>query len=113
MAGAADPRGGTELAGGFWAVVYINRGDLEWLTKHFGLPKVTALRPCGLCRCSNAADAAVPWTDVNYPPVWADHLVSDEVWDGVRERLWTLFGPRLPGKAPFLVPVHVWSREIK
>ena len=63
-------------------MIYVTRGDLEWMTKHFSLPNVSSHRPCGLCKCSNEEHTTVPWTDVNYPPVWAAHLVTDEVANG-------------------------------
>ena len=37
MNGAPDPKGGQELAGGYYASLYVVKGDLEWMSKHFSL----------------------------------------------------------------------------
>ena len=75
-------RGGTQLAGVYWAVIYVSRGDLEWMHHHFNLAHVGARRPCSLCRCTNTGQDTVPWTDVNFPPVWGDHCVSVQFFCG-------------------------------
>ena len=68
MDGTPNERAGEYLAGGFWGLIYVNRGDLDWMHKHFGLASVAAIRPCALCRCTNTGDDHIPWTDVNNPP---------------------------------------------
>ena len=78
MNGEPDDKAGQPLAGGYWGLIYINRGDLEWMAKHFGLANVAAGRPCSLCRATNRGGDAVPWTDVNDPPIWAEHCISDQ-----------------------------------
>ena len=82
MHGQPEARAGELLAGGFWGVVYIQRGDLEFMSKHFGLTSATSSSPCALCRCTNRGVAGeIKWTDVNWPPSWAEHCISDEVWE--------------------------------
>ena len=81
MEGAPEPRAGTPLAGGWYAVLYVNKGDLEWMASHFGLARTTSRSPCILCRCSNLGreDEEFPWTDVNDPPSWERTAFTDEV----------------------------------
>ena len=80
MEGEPEGRSGEELAGGFWGVIYVQRGDLEFMTKHFALNNVMSVQPCALCRASNrGVPGEIQWTDVNWPPTWADHCLSDEV----------------------------------
>ena len=76
-----DPRAGQPLAGGYCAIIYSNRGDLEWLTKHFFLRSVSSTMPCSLCNCTNHGQGrdVVPWTDTNDPPTWLEHCVDDQV----------------------------------
>ena len=75
-----DPRGGTPLADGLFAVVYCSRGDLEWQARHFGLRHPASSLPCALCNCSNYGDHRdrMPWTDVNNEPTWLSSCLSDE-----------------------------------
>ena len=80
MQGLPEARAGQDLAGGFWGVLYVVRGDLEWMSKHFGMPTSTSAQPCALCGAGNTGAAGeVPWTDVNYPPRWAELCWTDEV----------------------------------
>ena len=79
MNGGHEARAGQDLAGGFWGVVYVVRGDLEWMSKHFGFPSSTSSSPCALCRAGNRGIVGeIPWTDVNFPPRWAEHCWTDE-----------------------------------
>ena len=69
MEGEAEVRSGQQIAGGFWGVVYVQRGDLEFMTKHFALANVASARPCALCRVTNTGvPGELQWTDVNWPP---------------------------------------------
>ena len=88
--GSPEPRAGQPLAGGYWATVYVNRGDLEWAAGHFGLPRTTSVRPCALCACTNYGQGRdrLPWTDCNDPPLWEPSCFSDEVVDA-KSRLQT------------------------
>ena len=81
MDGAPDPRAGQPLAGGFCGILYVVRGDLEWMSKHFALNHPSSRFPCSLCGCSNTgeADEQHPWTDVNDPPSWMPTIRTDEV----------------------------------
>ena len=75
MNGEDEPRAGQELAGGFFALVYINRGDLDWVSGHFKLNHPSSNYPCCLCQCSNLPGAEErPWTDCNSKPLCGNHL---------------------------------------
>ena len=45
MDGAPDPRGGQYLAGGFCGILFVVRGDLEWMNKHFALNHRIIIHP--------------------------------------------------------------------
>ena len=81
MEGQPEKRAGQPLAGGYFAIIYSNRGDLEWMTKQFFLRSVSSTMPCSLCNCTNYGGGLdiVPWTDVNDPPSWLETCVDDQV----------------------------------
>ena len=80
MNGQKEPRAGQPLAGGFFGLVYINKGDLEWVSGHFNLNHPSSRFPCCLCKCSNLPEETVmPWTDVNSSPGWEASCWTDEV----------------------------------
>ena len=53
MNGHKEPRVGQPLVGGFFGLVYVNKGDLEWVSGHFNLNHPSSRFPCCLCKCSN------------------------------------------------------------
>ena len=79
MEGNIDPRGGQPLAGGFFAIPYVCRGDLDWMAHHYGLNHTGSATPCSLCRCTNHGEDEIPWTDCNSPPRWLRTCLDDEV----------------------------------
>ena len=81
MEGRPDPRGGQLLAGGYCAILYVNRGDLDFMAGHFGFQHTSSSMPCTLCACTNLGPGQdeLPWTDCNDPPVWLDSTWTDEV----------------------------------
>ena len=50
---------GTELAGGYAAVIWILKADLDHLSKAYGLCHYNANRPCDFCPASAGEDAPV------------------------------------------------------
>ena len=52
--------GGTSLAGGFYGVLWIIKGDLKHVAKAYGFPYPTASSPCACCQ-ANSSDKT--WTD--------------------------------------------------
>ena len=79
MDGQEHPWAGQPLAGGFYAVVYVTRGDLDWMAAHFQLRHSGSSRPCALCGCTNAGpEDAQPWTDCNDEPSWKESIWTDK-----------------------------------
>ena len=78
--GEPEPRKGQYLAGGYRGVLYINKGDLDWMAGHFKLPHAASKYPCGLCQCSNLGSGVdtFPWTDPNNRPSWETTCWTDE-----------------------------------
>ena len=92
MEGKVDPRGGQPLAGGYCAVIYVNRGDLDWMAGHFGLQHTSSKQPCSLCACTNLGSGQDlwPWTDCNDPPAWLPTCWNDQACLGLSKKLQTL-----------------------
>ena len=72
------PDSGEPLAGGYYAIVYINRGDLDWMAGHFHLRHPSSNFPCSLCGCSKNEEEQQPWTDCNTVPSWLASCWTDE-----------------------------------
>ena len=58
------PLAGQPLAGGYWAMVYVVKGDLDFMSSHYRLNHVSSTTPCGICQCTNYGEGqdVVPWT---------------------------------------------------
>ncbi len=67
----------TPLAGGYYCVLWILRGDLEHMTKAWGLPAPQSSSPCGLCR-ANSSD--LPWTDGRAIAAWIPTIWTNQSW---------------------------------
>ena len=73
------PKAGQPLAGGYYALVYVNRGDLDFMASHFSLSHPSSKLPCSLCSCTcDEKDQAMPWTDCNSNPSWLPTCKTDE-----------------------------------
>ena len=68
---------GTELAGGFFGVPWVFRGDLDYLANTLGLEHYGSHTPCALCQ-ANRTDK--PWTDFRANSAWKATLWSDTAW---------------------------------
>ena len=44
----ASEKAGQPLAGGYYACLYVLRGDLDWYAKIFNFPRWNSANPCGL-----------------------------------------------------------------
>ena len=84
MQGNPHPLAGTPLAGGYWATIYVVKGDLDFMANHFNISHSGSTHPCGLCGCTNlgAGQDRAPWTDCNYPPTWLETCWTDEAYQG-------------------------------
>ena len=79
MDGEAHPKAGQLLAGGFFAFVYCNRGDLDFMAAHFNLSHASSRMPCSLCSCTNIGPGdEQPWTDCNNEPSWLRGCLTDQ-----------------------------------
>ena len=70
---------GKALAGGFSAVVFILRSDLEFLNSHFGLSSASSNHPCVLCQADRQMDSR-PWTDCRPTALWRGTVWTREGW---------------------------------
>ena len=79
-----EPKAGRPLAGGFYGLVYINKGDLDWLAGHFKVSHASSRYPCTLCGCSNLGNNldVAPWSDTNDRPSWEPTCWTGEAWFG-------------------------------
>ena len=81
--GEDHPLANQPLAGGYYAIIYTNKGDLDWMSHHFHLPHASSSYPCGLCQCSNVGPRdPMPWTDVNSRPSWLPSCWTDKAKRG-------------------------------
>jgi hypothetical protein len=97
--GRAYPRGtrhgdlaGTPLAEGWFAAVWVLRGDLEYFWQTLRLEHPNSNSPCVLCRCNTTT---VPWTDFRRGTGWEAHVWQPAAWLHARPGRHQLF--RLPG----------------
>jgi hypothetical protein len=72
---STHPKAGQHLAGGYWAVLWTVKGDLDYFCKTLNMPWYTSRTPCALCPC-NSSD--IPWTDFSSAAAW-----RARVWDNV------------------------------
>ena len=80
LSGDPHPLAGQPLAGGFFAVIYIKKGDLPWISSQLGVAHSSSQKPCALCQCTNygGGQDVMPWTDCNNPPSWLPSCWTDE-----------------------------------
>ncbi len=70
-------KGGTPLAGGFYAVLWLLKGDLEYMSKAWGFANPGAAERCSCCQ-ANITD--VPWTDGRPDAVWRSTVWTLGTW---------------------------------
>ena len=56
------------LADGWASLIYLVRGDLEWMTSLHKLGNHRSSTPCALCPCNS--DDSMPWTDCSCAARW-------------------------------------------
>ena len=84
---------GTSLAGGYYGVLWLIRGDLDHMAKAFGFPYATAASPCGCCQ-ANSTDK--PWTDGRLETAaWATSIWTHDSWKAAHPNPHPIF--TLPG----------------
>ena len=70
---------GTPLAGGYSAVVFLLRSDLDFLSSHFHLNHAASNTPCVLCQADRNMDS-LPWTDCRPTALWRQTCWTREGW---------------------------------
>lgn len=82
-AGSAEAAlAGTQLAGGYYGVVFLLKGDWEHFSKTFGYPRHNSNAPCWLCRCEKGEQSDQrDWpTNFSRTARWKSALVSPAEW---------------------------------
>ena len=73
-AGSLDEaRAGSALADGYRAVLYVLKGDLDYIYKSLGLPNSGATEPCAWCPCNLTT---LPWWDMRLCLTLQNHLYT-------------------------------------
>lgn len=72
-------RANTDLAEGWFAVLWILRGDLEYYHDTLCLNAHNALKPCFLCD-ANTDDRGRPWSDFSVRAAWLPTIWSNAAW---------------------------------
>lgn len=78
-AGVLARLAGTSLAGGYCGVLWVVKGDLDYLFKNLKLPNYMSANPCAFCTCTND-DANVPWKDLRVTADWFANQWSTHAW---------------------------------
>ena len=65
------------LAGGFYGVLWLVKGDLEHMAKSFKFPYATSAQPCGCCRANSTN---LPWTDGRVGAAWRGTIWNNAEW---------------------------------
>lgn len=68
---------GSPLAGHFWGLPWVLKGDLEHLSKVLGLESTNANSPCVWCRANRSS---MPWTDFSQGAQWKQTLWERAAW---------------------------------
>ena len=74
-----DEKKGTPLAGGFAAILFVLRADLEFLAVHFKLNHPASNNPCALCLADRDMKSR-PWTDCRPSAEWRKTCWGAEDW---------------------------------
>lgn len=70
--------------GGWFAVLFALKGDLEWVHSSLGLESPVGRSPCALCR-ANAQEDGIPWTDSRRDALWLQHQwMTNSEWHASR-----------------------------
>ena len=70
---------GSPLAGGYSAMVFVLRADLDFLANHFGLNSPASNKPCCLCQADREMQSR-PWTDCRPSAAWWATCWTPEAW---------------------------------
>ena len=88
---AGHAKAGQFIAGGYRFIIFIIKGDLEWIANTLRLEHFGSLTPCFVCRC-DCDDDSRPWTDVRATAGWiGTEWSSVEEWRDAHPDLHVLF----------------------
>lgn len=74
-------RAGTQLAGGYSAVIWVIRGDLDYFAKSLHLRHHASSRPCSWCPCNSSLGDAMAWNEFREEfAAWMQELWSNSEW---------------------------------
>ena len=80
-AGSEDARRAlTDLAGGFYGVVWTLRGDLDYYAKSLGLNMWNTSHPCVLCPANVTPGDSMAWSCFRPEAQWIDATWGNEAW---------------------------------
>ena len=80
-AGTLDAdRAGSKLAGGYSAVVWALKADLDHLTKAWALRHYASNHPCELCRRNRGLDVSYRFNNFRMDAAWKTALITAEEW---------------------------------
>ena len=65
------------LAGGYYALVWVLKGDLEYMYECLGLEYFNSHNPCFCCKANTST---IPWTAHQRNATWTTHLWEQEDW---------------------------------
>ena len=72
-------RAGKPLAGGYFAILWVLRGDLEYMHETLGLNYFASRSPCFCCE-ANTDDDSMPWTDFTPSAAFLRTVWSNRRW---------------------------------
>jgi hypothetical protein len=94
----------TPLAGGYFGVLWVIRGDLDWYNKTLRLNHYGSNHPCCLCPANCVEGDPMSWTDFRVGRAeWMDQVWEDTEWLTLQSNPHELFS--LPGVG--ISTVHV------
>eukprot|EP00973_Karenia_brevis_P060186 8375175-Karenia_brevis.AAC.1 len=97
----------TWLANGFYGFVYILKADLDHFGKAYGLPKISELHPCFLCKCDRSATKQA-WTYFKDDATWLASVWDKATWTTAypnRHYLFRMLGVSIMSVIPDLMHV--------
>lgn len=71
---------GTQLAGGYFGVLWIIKGDLDHLAKNLHLPHYGSAEPCALCPARSTGDEEMSFTNFRKNAAWKTMLYNANIW---------------------------------
>ena len=114
--GLYDPRSadgilaGTDLAAGFFAVIFLLKGDIKHFGDAYGLRKHNNLFPCDFCPCHRNDDGDTGYFvfNFNYDAAWKTSLYTKAEW----RALYPMLHPIFSGAFSYITQENVEPDEL-